>query len=236
MLCEIQAQKNAHKLTAPWQLALEALNCLRSQFFLAPLMGATPAIVVTQGGSALAICFNTIAILVRHKLFFWTHACSAHLHPIHSIEVSVAVATRILSSEPPSTTASVCSNSQFIMDVDNLSYSFGLGERARERVDSFGVVELNDSQAQRLHRTKMLSVSIVLVVTLWLVDNGASVAAMLSGHGMALAFKLSELIATYSEMSRKDVAVFVATSLVVQWLSYMFFIYAIILPWYEVKP
>ena len=76
----------------------------------------------------------------------------------------------------------------------------------------------------------------MLVVTLWLVDNGASVAAMLSGHGMALAFKLSELIATYSEMSRKDVAVFVATSLVVQWLSYMFFIYAIILPWYEVKP
>jgi phage terminase large subunit-like protein len=88
VLCEIQAQKNAHKLTAPWQLALEALNCLRSQFFLAPLMGATPAIVVTQGGSALAICFNTIAILVRHKLFGPTLALRTCILSIRLISFS----------------------------------------------------------------------------------------------------------------------------------------------------
>ena len=63
----MQAQANGDKLSMPWKVALEVLNRLRSQFFLAPLMGATPAVVVTQGGHALAICFNTIAILVRNK-------------------------------------------------------------------------------------------------------------------------------------------------------------------------
>jgi hypothetical protein len=121
------------------------------------------------------------------------------------------------------------------MDVDNLSYNFGLGERAKERVDSCGHVHLNDSQAQRLSRTKVLSVAVVLVLTIWLVDNGASVAAMLSGHGMALLFKLSELVATYGQLSRKDIVVFIVLTFAVQWFSYMFFMYAIILPWYEVK-
>ena len=67
------------------------------------------------------------------------------------------------------------------MDVDNLSYSFGLGERAKERVDSCGHIHLTDAQAQRLSRTKVLCVNVVLVASVWLVDNGASVAAMLSG-------------------------------------------------------
>ena len=43
------------------------LGVLRSHFFLLPLMGAIPVVVLTQGGSAMAICFNTIAILFRER-------------------------------------------------------------------------------------------------------------------------------------------------------------------------
>eukprot|EP01052_Picozoa_sp_SAG31_P027528 SAG31_NODE_2583_length_5435_cov_55.000000_4_plen_198_part_00 len=196
-------------------------------------MGATPAVVVTHGGSALAICFNTIAILVR-RTFVDLVLARACIY-FHSSDFFSTRVYKRSSSESTFYNACACSNTQFVLDVDNLSYSFGLGERARERVDSCGHVDLTDAQARRLSRTKVLSVSVVLVVTLWLVDNGASVAAMLSGYGMALAFKLSELIATYGQMSHKDVAIFVVASFVVQWVSYNFFIRAIILPWYEVK-
>lgn len=121
------------------------------------------------------------------------------------------------------------------MDVDNLSYNFGLAERAKERVDGYGHIDLSDAQAQRLSRTKILIVTVVLVGTIWLVDNGASVAAMLSGHGMALAFKLSELSATYGQMSHKDVFIFVATTFAVQTASFNFFVHFILLDWYELK-
>ena len=62
-LCEMQERRNAKELSPGWLLALNILNRLRSQLFLAPLMGCIPSVVLTQGGSALNIAFNTIAVL-----------------------------------------------------------------------------------------------------------------------------------------------------------------------------
>jgi hypothetical protein len=67
LLCELSAQRNLSELSLGWQRALAVLSRLRSQFFLQPLMGAIPAVVLTQGGSAMAICFNTI---VRKGIVF----------------------------------------------------------------------------------------------------------------------------------------------------------------------
>ena len=54
------AHRFMSELTTPWRIALAVLGRLRSQFFLAPLMSAVPTVVLTQGGTAMAICFNTI--------------------------------------------------------------------------------------------------------------------------------------------------------------------------------
>ena len=61
-LCKIAMDRNIKELPVFWQYALGFLNRLRSQFFLQPLVGAIPCVVLTQGGSALDICFNTIAV------------------------------------------------------------------------------------------------------------------------------------------------------------------------------
>eukprot|EP01051_Picozoa_sp_SAG22_P020329 SAG22_NODE_4068_length_1398_cov_1.254042_1_plen_45_part_10 len=42
-------KRNVLELNKGWQVALEVLNILRSQFFLFPLMGAIPIVVLTQG-------------------------------------------------------------------------------------------------------------------------------------------------------------------------------------------
>eukprot|EP01043_Picozoa_sp_COSAG02_P023757 COSAG02_NODE_1277_length_13502_cov_14.551593_10_plen_132_part_00 len=113
-----------------------------------------------------------------------------------------------------------------VTEVDNLSYQFGLSEREKQRVDAFGHVVLSDSQARQLSRTKLLCVIITVFVTLWLVTNGAAVAAMISGGGMAFAFKISELFATRSigeKWTTAETARFVATTCAVQILSFSLF-------------
>ena len=115
----------------------------------------------------------------------------------------------------------------FITEVDNLSYHFGLSERAKQRVDSFGYVELDDAQARQLSRTKAVCVLITVFVTLWLVTNGAATASMISGGGMAFGFKMSELLTTYSHMTRSQIAIFVATTFVVQAFSFGLFLSAL---------
>lgn len=68
----------------------------------------------------------------------------------------------------------------FTCEVDNLSYKFGLGEREKERVDRNGHIALTDEEVVQLSRTKFLCIPITVVLTSWLITNGASVAAMLS--------------------------------------------------------
>jgi hypothetical protein len=111
----------------------------------------------------------------------------------------------------------------FIADVDNVTYQFGLDERERQRVDAFGHVELREEEISLLSRTKRLCIPITIIVTGWLVTNGASFAAMLSGALMALTFKLSVLATTYKQMSWKEVACSAATSLMIQVASLLIF-------------
>ena len=182
-LCEMAIQRHIKELSPGWQLALHLLNLMRGQIFLHPLMGAIPAVVLTQGGSALNICFNTLAVL-------------------------------------------------FITEVDNLSYTFGLGERAKERVDTYGHVVLDDYEARQLSVTKALCVVCTVVFTIWLVTNGASVAAMLAGAGATLGFKLSELATRHARMTWKQIGVFVLTAVTTQVLS-VALMFNFITGWYE---
>ena len=103
--------------------------------------------------------------------------------------------------------------------VDNVSYHFGLGEREKEKVDADGHVLLTDNQARSLSRTKVMCTAVTMALTLLMVYNGASAAAMLNGNTMALGFKLSELLSKYKHMAKQEVARFVATSLVTQGIS-----------------
>ena len=111
----------------------------------------------------------------------------------------------------------------FIADIDNVTYQFGIDERERQRVDAFGHVELREEELRLLSRTKRICIPVTMFVTAWLVTNGASFAAMLSGALMALLFKLSVLVTTYTQMSRKDVACSALTSLLVQVVSLLKF-------------
>eukprot|EP01052_Picozoa_sp_SAG31_P029800 SAG31_NODE_2997_length_4803_cov_4.274872_1_plen_524_part_00 len=125
-LCAMSAERNIEELSKFWQVALWSLETLRSQFFLQPLMGAIPVVVLTEGGSAMSICFNTIAILFITEV---DNMCVA------SHESVVATAH---------------------LDCLRRSYHIGLGERAKERVDTHGHVVLTNEEALMLARTKGL--------------------------------------------------------------------------------
>ena len=182
-LCEISATLRAKELSLPWRVALATLGRIRSQFFLGAVMGAVPGVVLTQGGSAMAVAFNSIAIL-------------------------------------------------FIMDIDNLSYQFLLGERAKERVDAMGHVNLDRDHARALSLTKVLCAVVAVVGTIYMVTNGASVGAMLSGGGMAFFFKLSELTSKYKTMSLLQLVGFVVVTIVVQFVFQSLFL-MIVISWYD---
>lgn len=66
---------------------------------------SVPYLVVTKGGDALNICFNTVAVL-------------------------------------------------FLMDVDNLSYEFGLNEMLRKKIADCGKISLTAEQDDGLKRVK----------------------------------------------------------------------------------
>ena len=71
-----------------------------------------------------------------------------------------------------------------------------------------------------------------MVFTIWLVTNGASVAAMLSGAGATLGFKLSELATKHARMTWKQIGVFVLTAVTTQVLS-VALMFNFIGSWYE---
>lgn len=165
-LCRIAIERNVKELTIGWKIGLELLNTLRSQFFLLPLMAAVPVVVLTQGGSALQVCFNTIAIL-------------------------------------------------FITEIDNMSYHLILGERVKERVDTYGHIVLTEEDAVRLSRAKMLSTFACVVGTVGLVYNGALVAARMASFVIVLIFKLSDHAST-SGLSVAQQVIFALRAVVVQ--------------------
>ena len=94
-----------------------------------------------------------------------------------------------------------------------MSYELGLGERAKERVDTHGHVMLTDEETKKLWHTKALCTVPSVVGILWLVSNGAVVAAFLSSFFTVFLFKLSELT---SSMTPAQKAIFVAKAFVAQ--------------------
>ena len=113
----------------------------------------------------------------------------------------------------------------FITEIDNMSYHLGLGERAKERVDTHGHVIMTDDEVTKLTHIKALCTATSVIGTVWLVYNGAVVAALLSGFVTVLIFKLSELT---SSMTRVEKAVFVAKAFVAQIASMYCFVWIFI--------
>ena len=62
-LCLVALDRADPPLPAGWRLALRGLSIVRRYTFLPMLIMAVPAVVVAQGGDALSICFNTVAVL-----------------------------------------------------------------------------------------------------------------------------------------------------------------------------
>ena len=64
--------------------------------------------------------------------------------------------------------------------IDNAAYAVGLSERVRTRVEEFGRVQLRDTEAAALVRSKVVHVMLVVVAVLVGVWSGAHV-----GDGIA---------------------------------------------------
>ena len=62
-LCLVALDRADPPLPAGWRLALRGLAIVRRYTFLPMLIVAVPTVVVLQGGDALSICFNTVAVL-----------------------------------------------------------------------------------------------------------------------------------------------------------------------------
>ena len=101
----------------------------------------------------------------------------------------------------------------FITEVDNMSYMFGLVEKQKERVDTYGHVQLREDEARQLARTKVLCVVATVASTIFSVNSGATVATLMVAGVTVLVFKLSELATKTKRLSRAEIALFVAASL-----------------------
>jgi hypothetical protein len=62
-LCLVALDRADPPLPAGWRLSLRGLAVVRRYTFLPLLIAAVPTVVVFQGGDALSICFNTVAVL-----------------------------------------------------------------------------------------------------------------------------------------------------------------------------
>ena len=82
-------------------------------------------------------------------------------------------------------------------------------------------------------RTKVLCVTATVVYTFWMVWNGASMAALMSGAGVVAVFKLSELASTYKTKTGKEIAASVAVTLGTQAICFTVFILMLAVPWYR---
>ena len=71
LLCEIAVERglSRNKLTPAWRLALAILARVRAHTFIALIMSAVPVVIVSHGGSALQVCFNTVAVRLQLLLF-----------------------------------------------------------------------------------------------------------------------------------------------------------------------
>ena len=98
--------------------------------------------------------------------------------------------------------------------MDNATYQFGLAERLKERVDTHGHIILMADEALQLSRTKVLCVVATVAGTLFFVNNGATFATLMGAGATVLVFKLSELATKYKNLSRAEIGLFVAASLV----------------------
>eukprot|EP01052_Picozoa_sp_SAG31_P023677 SAG31_NODE_1967_length_6785_cov_7.007329_7_plen_508_part_00 len=103
----------------------------------------------------------------------------------------------------------------FLTEVDNLSYKFGLGERARERVDAVGHVILSDEDAKMLTRTKKLCIVLTIFVIFGGVLFQSVPASLMWSQFAALSYKLSE-VASMRTASRTDIAKDVAKAIAAQ--------------------
>jgi hypothetical protein len=123
--------------------------------FLPTLVGAVPALVLVKGGDALSVCFNTIAILFLTEVI-----CTKFTHTHSNCEMP---------------NPNLCHAYGPVPQIDNAAYAVGLSERVRTRVEEFGRVELRDTEAAALVRSKTVHVMLVVVTVpaaVWSEDFG----------------------------------------------------------------
>jgi hypothetical protein len=63
LLCEIATGRVGDRLSTRWRLAFLLIGGTRRWLFLPTLVLTVPILVVTKGGDALSVCFNTVAVL-----------------------------------------------------------------------------------------------------------------------------------------------------------------------------
>eukprot|EP01052_Picozoa_sp_SAG31_P024019 SAG31_NODE_2017_length_6663_cov_3.680530_6_plen_223_part_00 len=67
-LCDIAIAQASKSLSPGWVRALQLLGGIRLWVFLPSLMNAVTCLVVVNGGDALSICLNTIAVLFLYDV------------------------------------------------------------------------------------------------------------------------------------------------------------------------
>lgn len=83
---------------------------------------------------------------------------------------------------------------RFLTEVDNLSYHFGIGEKARERVEEAGHVELTDTETRRLTRTKSLCGILIFGGIMIAIVGRVAWGAIMTSAVIAVLCKASELL------------------------------------------
>ena len=98
--------------------------------------------------------------------------------------------------------------------VDNLSFQFALSERDRQRVHARGHIMLSKSEAAQIAFSKKVCIAYTVLCTTGFVWNKSLPGAMFSGAYAGVVFKLSELAEKRKSMSPKEIALFIAVSIV----------------------
>lgn len=62
-LCSIALARGRAQLSKKWELALWLHSTFRVHALLSAILSAVPIVILTRGGEAMTVAFNTVAIL-----------------------------------------------------------------------------------------------------------------------------------------------------------------------------
>jgi hypothetical protein len=84
-LCSIAVERGREQLSRRWMWALRLLATIRVHAFLGAVLSSIPMVIMTRGGEAMTVAFNTVAILFLTEVECVGSSCGHFVFVYHVV-------------------------------------------------------------------------------------------------------------------------------------------------------